>query len=142
MTMAPIVDAIRDAVPVPTGTVRQNGVREPVMYVAKRLYAWPGVEVRVEDGDGTIDRGDFTVSLAVTVLIPRETALGPNRAASLALDTAADDIATWVRGHRAQTSQPPLWEDLHVSRIDYAAARGFEYAGVRVDLAGYRYITS
>lgn len=143
MGMAPIVDAIRDAVPVPSGVTRQDGLREPAIYRSGRLYAWPGVEVRVEEGDGSLDRGDFTLSLAVTIVVPREGDSGPDRDSSLTLDDAADDIAEWVRDNRVSGDEDPrLWEDLQVSRIDYAALHGQDWAGVRLDLSGYRQITS
>ena len=136
----PIVDAIREAVPIPTGIERDDSGAEPIAYGPDRLYAWAGTEQRVEEGTGRIDRGDFTVMLALTVASDEADSGIPDRDTSLALDDGVDAIAAWVRDHR--TDPTDLWEDLAVSGIEYSGLRGFEHRGHRMTLAGYRLIYS
>lgn len=145
MAIAPLVDAIRTAVPVPTGVERIDSLSEPVRFVPDRCYAWAMSETLAEMGGGELDEGQFRIAIVVT-LASSEQALGEgDRAISLALDAAMDAVGDWVRAHRADTTDPRLWEDLQVASIAYdlrGGVRGFEYRGHRAELNGYRQISS
>ena len=138
MAMLPIVDHIRANATVPAGTARDTAAAAPAAYVADTFYAWPGVDRRVVEGDGTVDDSRFTVELALTVAADETPDVGRDRAVSVALDDGADDLAAWVRGNRANE----LWDHLQVDQIVYDELRGLEYRGVRLTLSGFREVTS
>lgn len=140
--MMPVVDAIVAGVPIPDGVIRDDAGAEPLEFASDLLYGWADSESLTEDGDGSIDRSDFVVMLALTVASTDQAAGLASRATSVALDDAVTAIGTWVRAHRADVSNPPLWEDLQVSATQYAGLRGFEYRGHQMRLVGYRHITS
>lgn len=136
MGMLPVVDAIRAAVPGGGGMTRDTTGSRPIEFAPGTLYAWPGTDRRVVEGDGSVDDSRFTVELAYTVPAEEDLDVGRARAVSEALDDAADAIAAWVRDHRAR--EDALWHHLQVDSIDFDELTGLEHRGVRMTLSGMR----
>ncbi len=136
MGMLGVVDVIRAALPVGTGVTRDTSGARPPEYEADTLYAWPGVDRRAVEGDGSVDDSRFTVELAYTLATDETPDTGRERAISVALDDAADAIAEWVREHRAR--EDALWHHLQVDSIDFDELKGLEHRGVRLTLSGMR----
>lgn len=136
--MLPIVDAVAALPTLTTGMTIVSGV-QPVWLLPATLYAWVASQTPVPDGTGNADRADFRLSLEWCVDGGGE-AQTPTRmrAVSAQLDAAAVEIMRAVQGNRSSD----LWEFLRVEGVDYAAAMTFAVRSVRVDISGYRLITS
>lgn len=139
-TLLPVVDAIREGVPVPGGTVRDDSGAAPIPYLPGHLYVWPRTDVRTVQSP-EMDRSEFNLRLAITVEAFETAEVGRDRSVTEALDAWLVDVSAWVLAHRAS---PPgsqdLWGQLRISVIDHEAIRGPEYRGALVDLAGWRFI--
>lgn len=141
MSMVPVVDAIRTAVPAPNGMAVDDTCSEPMDYAPNTLYAWPETEQLTEEGDGSEDASAFAVTLALTFATTEAATQKPERAVSVAIDDATDAITDWVRTHRTQDAVGgPLWEDLQAT-VQYGGLRGFRGRGVRVRLSGHRVVS-
>lgn len=139
--MAELVDFLRESVPIPDDMVRDDTLAEPMDYLPGNLYAWPGTEQLIEDGDGSQDRDVFTVNLAVSIPSDEQSGGVPLRDTSIALDDALEDVTDWVRAHRFDYAHtPPYWVDLQ-ARVMWPGVRGFDHRTVRVELSGYRYVS-
>lgn len=140
MTLLPIVDAIRANVPVPDDTVRDDSGAAPIPYEPGCLYVWGRTDVRTQTGDGSMERSDFNVRLAITVPAFETAEMPRDRSVTEALDRALGAISAWVIGHRATSPSGDLWGLLRIASIDHEAIRGPEYRGALVDLTGWRFI--
>lgn len=111
----------------PVAAQRDDTLARPPAYEPDKLYGWPVRDVFAEDGDGSLDRNDFTIQLAWAEYEEPDMAGGlRDRAVSDAIKARMDSLRTWVRGHRSGTS----YHDLQVTGVDYQpvitnSVRGF-----------------
>ena len=140
MSLLPIVDAIRANVPVPDDTERDDSGATPIPYLPGYLYAWGRNDARAQTGEGSMERSDFALRVAITVPAFETAQVGRDREATVALEAAVSGIAGWVLAHRATSPAGDLWGLLRVVLIDYEAIRGPEYRGALLDIAGWRFI--
>lgn len=136
-----LIDALRSAVPIPSGYSRDDSAGQAIDYIPKTLYAFALPEQLQEDGDGSLDRDNFSIALELVVPSVEVDSEVVDRSTSIALADGVEAITDWVRDNRSdRTGSPSKWDDLQ-ARVAWPGFRGMDFRGVQIQLSGYRYLS-
>lgn len=152
--MIELVDEIRTVIGAPAvasldATV-DDSCADPVAWEANTLYAFESegeADVHEPEGDGSIDREIFEVTLVYISAADDENRMGPrHRETSVTLDAVKEAAMTLIRGNRERSTTDPdsgatvqLWADLR-GRGDMGFVRALNLRGVAIRVRGYRFI--
>lgn len=129
----PVVDAVREILPLPAGFTPDDTATEPVMPKPKRLYVWPRrlSPQRVEEADGRFDEAGIRLRVLYTVPAKGEPrVLRGERAITQALDAIVPKVVAAIEENRRQ----PLWWDLYIENVIPDAVRTDVVRGYGFDL--------
>lgn len=129
----PIVDAVRDLLPLPDGFEADDAATEPTLPKPRRLYVWPRQLAlqRVEEAEGRFDEAGVRLRVLYTVGAKGETRVQRNdRAVSVALDGLVPDVVAAIAANR----RAALWWDLFIETVAPDAVRTVDVRGLGFDL--------
>lgn len=131
---AALVDEVRDGLPLPDGSLRDDSLAPPVHRLPHTLYAWPVDDTMSAQGtgDGSMDESTVRVRLEYCAAPAGEEAFSlRDRATSLALDDAAGAVVEYFRnGHRTGAT----YESALVDRVTLDTVRTLDFRGFAVEL--------
>lgn len=123
------LDALRDFLPLPTGSRVDDSAALPAKYLPATLYVWPDVALpqKLEEANGRWPEADLRLRVLYGVAAKGEARVNArDRDVSATLAQWVDDAHAAIEAHRRH----PLWWDAYIDNVKYDAVRSIDVRGV------------
>lgn len=128
-----VIDALRDAMPLPDGVTADDTCALPAKYLAGHLYAWPdtGLPQQLVERNGRWPEADLRVRFLLALANrgeQRGAVESRARGVSDALASWLDDAHTAI----ADEARSSLWWDCYIEAVKFDAVRSIEVRGIGI----------